>query len=194
MGYGAVTAESMVNLNLSGGGGLLVTVLLANPPQALLSFLFLTYNGLYTCTLLADEWCGYGYEQKLLRVTNSIGSQRSTYRLQPPYRYGIPLLILSGTLYCLASQSLFLARVSSFDSTGKEDTMNSVSTVGYSNIAIITAIFLGGILIVLGSLNGFQNTNLGCLLQVVAVLRLVLLVTGRVLIRTLPVCRFCGVQ
>jgi len=46
MGYGAVTAESMVNLNLSGGGGLLVTVLLANPPQALLSFLFLTYNGL----------------------------------------------------------------------------------------------------------------------------------------------------
>jgi len=144
--------------------------------------------------LLADEWSGYGYEQKPLRVTNSIGSQHSTYRLQLPYRYGVPLLILSGTLYWLALQSLFLARVSSFDSTGKEDTMNSVSTIGYSDIAIITAIFLGGIAIVLGSLNESQNPNLGCLLQVVAVLRSVLLVTGRVVRRTLPGCRFCGVQ
>ena len=37
----------------------MITVLVANAPQVILSFLFLTYNGLYTCMLLADEWNGY---------------------------------------------------------------------------------------------------------------------------------------
>ena len=60
LGYGAVTSESLVAWhNLMGSRGLLLTVLVANSPQVLLSFLFLTYNGLYTCMLLADEWNGY---------------------------------------------------------------------------------------------------------------------------------------
>ena len=60
MGYGAVTSQSMIAWGFSkGSGGLLLIVLLANAPQVLLSFLFLTYNGLYTCMLLTDEWNGY---------------------------------------------------------------------------------------------------------------------------------------
>ena len=53
--FGAVTPESLVAWNERGSGGLLLTVLVANSPQTLLSFLFLTYNGLYTCMLTASE-------------------------------------------------------------------------------------------------------------------------------------------
>ena len=160
LGFGAVTAESMISWNAPGSKGLLLTVLVANSPQALLSFLFLTYNGLYTCMLMADEWSDYAHDRKPLRVTNPIGVQRSTYRLQLPYKYGIPLTILSGTLHWLVSQSLFLARVASFED-GEEDTYGSISTVGYSCIAIITVIILGFIVVALGILNGFRKYRPG---------------------------------
>ena len=91
-----MTSESLVGWNIPGSGGLFLNVLMANSPQALLSFLFLTYNGLYTCMLMAKEWNDYAYERKTLRVTNPVREQRSTYRLQLPYKYGIPLIVLSG--------------------------------------------------------------------------------------------------
>lgn len=156
MGYGTVTSESMVSWDLSGPGGLLINVLVANLPQVVISFLFLTYNGIFTCMLLATEWNGYAHKRKPLRVTNPDGAQVSTYRLQLPYKYGIPLLIISATLHLLVSQSLFLANVSYYNDERESDTTNSISTIGYSCIAIITFIFFGGILILLGLLNGFR--------------------------------------
>lgn len=157
LGFGTVTSESMVAWNMPGSGGLLLIVLVANSPQAILSFLFLTYNGLYTCMLMANEWSNYAYERKSLRVSNPVGDQRSTYRLQLPYKYGIPLTVLSGTLHWLVSQSLFLARAATFNSDGEENTRESISTVGYSCIAIITVIVLGVIVVALGILNGFRR-------------------------------------
>lgn len=164
MGYGAVTSEAMIKqTGLTGFSGLLFIVLVANLPQVLLSFLFLTYNGLFTCMLLGDEWNGYAHERKTLRVTNPTGLQRSTYRLQLPYKYGIPLLILSGTLHWLVSQSLFLARVASFTRDGHmdPDPTTLISTVGYSCIAIITVIILGAIVVLLGILIGFRKYRPG---------------------------------
>ena len=110
LGFGAVTSESMVAWEFFGSRGLILGVLVANSPQALLSFLFLflTYNGLYTCMLMAGEWSDYAHKRKPLRVTSPVGAQRSTYRLQLPYKYGIPLTVLSGTLHWLVSQSLCL--------------------------------------------------------------------------------------
>ena len=143
------------------GGALLRIIILANSPQVLLSFLFMTYNGLFTCMLLAEEWNGFAHERKPLRVTSPEGEQRSTYRLQLPYRYGIPLLILSGTLHWLVSQSLFLARVSAFDEQGVEQTSLSISTIGYSCIAIITVIILGTIVVILGIAFGFRRYKPG---------------------------------
>lgn len=161
LGFGAVTLETLVNWNKSGSSGLLLNVLVANSPQALLSFLFLTYNGLYTCMLMANEWSDYAYERKALRVTDPVGDQRSTYRLQIPYRYGIPLTVLSVILHWLVSQSLFLARVASYDSKGEEDTSEMKSTIGYSCIAIISVIIVGAIIVTLGILNGFRRYRPG---------------------------------
>ena len=155
MGYGAVTGDSIFDLNLEGSNGLLLNALIANLPQVVLSFLFLLYNGLFTSMLLADEWNGYARKRKPLRVTDPKGAQRSTYRLQLPYKYGVPLLTASAILHWLVSQSLFLVNMNGYRASGQELVL-TLSTLGYSCIAIITVICLGAILILLEVLNGFR--------------------------------------
>ena len=54
-------------------------VILANLPQALLSYLYLLFNGLLTCMLGTEEWPHYYLTRKPLRVTSPKGKQRSTY-------------------------------------------------------------------------------------------------------------------
>lgn len=54
LGFGAVNPKSFVNQN--GKRQLIVTVLTANAPQAILSFLYVTYNGMYSCVLAGREW------------------------------------------------------------------------------------------------------------------------------------------
>ena len=160
MGLGTVNQDTMTSVNL----GLIPTVIVLNSPQLLLSFLFLTYNGLFTCMLLSNEWNGYAYERKSLRVTNPTGTQRSTYRLQLPYKYGIPSLVISGTLHWLVSQSLFLALVIQVNASGYEEPLDWIlvpTQIGYSCIAIIIAIFFGSIVVLLIILNGFRRYKPG---------------------------------
>lgn len=162
MGYGAVNGDSVLDWNPGGSSGLHLIALIANVPQVVLSFLFLLYNGLFTSMLLADEWNSYARERKPLRVTDPKGAQLSTYRLQLPYKYGIPLLIASATLHWLVSQSLFLVNMIGYRTKGQQFQFKgqpltlTLSTLGYSCIAIITVIFLGAIIIILEVLNGFR--------------------------------------
>jgi len=107
--------------------------------------------------LLAEEWGGYAHKRRALRVTSATAKRRSTYWLQLPYRYSVPLLVASGTLHWLVSQSIFLARVTVLDETVAEDPAESISTCGYSNIAIIFVIILGSIVVLIGIAHGFRN-------------------------------------
>lgn len=108
--------------------------------------------------LLAKEWRKYGSKSNFLRVTTPTGRQRSTYRLQLPYRYGVPLLIGSGTLHWFVSQSIFLARVDIVDS---DQVVDRISTCGYSPIAIICGVILGFIVVLVGIANGFRKVRGG---------------------------------
>jgi hypothetical protein len=89
IGFGTVTARSVVGVAPT---GLIPTTLFANLPQGILSFLYLTYNGLFSCMLGAYEWNRFAQFRKSLRVTAPEGSQRSTYYLQLPYTYAIVCL------------------------------------------------------------------------------------------------------
>lgn len=91
LGFGSVSANSVVSIAPT---GLIATTLFANMPQAILSFLYLTYNGLFSCMLGADEWSRFALFRKPLRVTLPVGNQRSTYYLQLPYTYAIVSLLL----------------------------------------------------------------------------------------------------
>ena len=117
-------------------------ILLANLPQTILSFLYLTYNSLFTCMLAGHEWSLFSHHHRTLRVTSPRPGQRSTYWLQLPYTYAIPLMTLSGLFHWLTSQSIFLARIEISDPLGKT-TPASRSTMGYSCIAVIFVLMLG---------------------------------------------------
>ena len=136
-------------------------ILLANAPQVILSFLFLTYNGLFSSMLLMEEWSGFAHERKALRVSWPVGVQRSTFWLQLPYKYGVPLMIMSGVLHWFVSQSIFLVHVIQLDHEDNVDPKNSISTCGYSNIAIISVIILGSIIVLLGLLAGSRKYKEG---------------------------------
>ena len=165
LGFGNVNAESLIqiknNEDLSSAAGVIATVLIANSPQILLSFLYFALNGILTCMLLAEEWNAYATKRKFLRVTSPTGAQRSTYRLQLPYRYGIPLLVASSILHWFVSQSIFLARVNVIDSTGTEVPGEDISTCGYSPMALIAVIILGSIVVLLGICFGFRKSRGG---------------------------------
>ncbi|RDW85190.1 hypothetical protein BP6252_02780 [Coleophoma cylindrospora] len=158
LGFGTVDSKAVVGVAPT---GLIATVLFANLPQGILSLLYLTYNGIFTCLLGANEWSLFAHTRKSLRVTLPVGQQRSTYYLQLPYTYSIPLLILSGSLHWLMSQSLFLALVNVYDDMGVQDPDSSLSTVGYSCIAILFAIVVGSVAVVAGIANGFRTFKPG---------------------------------
>ena len=145
---------------MEGLTGLHFSILISNSPQVLLSFLYLTYNGLFTCMLMGHEWSGYAHVRKPLRVTSPAGSQRSTYRLQLPYKYGLPLLVLSGTLHWLVSQSIFIIHINWY----KDGVLNlhtQSDSFGYSFIAIIALVTLGGIMLLIGIFYGFRRYKPG---------------------------------
>ncbi|KAJ2996647.1 hypothetical protein NUW58_g906 [Xylaria curta] len=87
---------------------LLTGILIANSPQLLLSASYMAYNNLFTRLQMAQEWAMYGTGYSPLRVTVPQGMQKSTYRLQLPYKYRIPLIALSAFLHFLVSNTIYV--------------------------------------------------------------------------------------
>ncbi|KAK7715451.1 hypothetical protein SLS57_006838 [Botryosphaeria dothidea] len=144
VGFGELRGNNLLALSTSTMG----SIFLANAPQALLSYLYVAFNALYTCMLVAREWAAYAAARKPLRVTTPLGVQRSTYWLQLPYRYALPLTVASGLLHWLASQSLFMVSVTILD--GAREPSREVQTCGYSPVAIILTTAVGSVLVVGG--------------------------------------------
>ena len=86
LGFGQVNINAVVGI---APRGLIAKVLFANLPQGILSFLYLTYNGLYSCMLGAHEWSLFATRRQAVRVTAPVAQQRSTYYLQLPYWYAV---------------------------------------------------------------------------------------------------------
>jgi hypothetical protein len=78
LGFGQVHSDTLISGwaldNISNYSlAITVSVLVANTPQALLSFLYLTLNGLLTNLFLAEEWSTFAQQRKPLRVLNQRG-------------------------------------------------------------------------------------------------------------------------
>jgi hypothetical protein len=151
----------------SGSSGLIANVFIANLPQAVLSAIYFTYNGLFTCFMLGKEWNQYSFQRKGLRVSSQPrGAQRSTYFLQLPYKFALLLMVTSGVLHWLCSQSLFFVNIvihpvpgvstaivektkSYFDSR-----YSNYMTCGYSPRAIISVICIGLVMVIAAIFTG----------------------------------------
>ncbi|OCL09335.1 hypothetical protein AOQ84DRAFT_431347 [Glonium stellatum] len=145
-GLGTLNGNNLLSMSTSLVGG----VILANVPQAVLSYLYLCFNALYTCMLVAHEWARFFYERRTLRVTSPSSQQRSSYWLQLPYTYAVPLTVASGLLHWLASQSLFMVQITVVNDDGEPDPGLSISTCGYSPVAIILTTIVGSFIVLGG--------------------------------------------
>ena len=121
-----------------------VISLLANLPQLLVSLLHLNYNSIFTCMVMEKEWHNFAHGRKALRVSSPAEGQRSTYFLSLPYRYATPLIVLSGTMHWLVSQSIFPAQINPNGEPYEPypDTA-FVRSWGYSCIALVFILALG---------------------------------------------------
>ncbi|KAI1741226.1 hypothetical protein F4680DRAFT_458100 [Xylaria scruposa] len=118
-------------------------VLLANTPQLVLSLWYFSFNNLFTRLQLVTEWEQYGKDFLPLRVTDPEGKQKSTYRLQLPYKYGLPLITLSALLHWLLSNTIYTI-VSIGDPSLPDD---AIATLGYSPVSLLLVATLAAILI-----------------------------------------------
>jgi len=164
MGIGALDARTFVPSPITGTGpaSLLQNVIVANAAQLIFSLIFFAYNSLVTTMALATEWNSFAACRKGLRLSGGtpVGAQRSTYRLQLPYRVALPLIAVSGTLHWLISQSIFLVYLEAYTPTTRYDgtehsgpTTNGwppdIITCGWSPPAVLAAVILGAVMLLL---------------------------------------------
>ncbi|KIW71268.1 hypothetical protein PV04_03451 [Phialophora macrospora] len=153
IGFGRVTPVTIITGWDVGKKGsptsmILSSILIANLPQTILSFLYLNLNGLLTSMWLASEWSDFASQRKTLRVSKPKESQRSTHFLQLPYKIAVPLMVLSGLLHWLISQSIFLAVIAEYAPTGRLFDDVAIASCGFSPLAMILVIVFGGLIIV----------------------------------------------
>lgn len=148
-GFGTLDPATIIGQDALQRGlkGLIEAVLLANTPQLICSIIYVFYNALLTAMLFAAEWHSYYLKKKPLRVSQPTGQQRSTYHLQLPLRYSVPLLVASTTLHWLISQSLFLTRIVVYrDGIPLDAPGDEASQVAFSLLPIVCVIVLGSTL------------------------------------------------
>lgn len=94
--------------------GYYTTLITVNAPQLILSFIYLLVSMPHKKLQVEKEWNSYALAYKPLRVSFPHGSQTSTYRLQLPSLYSIPLICTSAALHWMMSNCLFIL---TFDGT-----------------------------------------------------------------------------
>ncbi|ETS82215.1 hypothetical protein PFICI_07217 [Pestalotiopsis fici W106-1] len=149
-------------------------VLVANSPQLLLSFCYLAYNNLFTRLQMAKEWATYSQGYYPLRVTDPKGEQFSTYRLQLPYKYSIPLIACSILLHWLLSNTIyvFVSAGGYFDNDlftyqrGYDSSLpdGTIVSVGYSTWSLIVMLAVSVTLVTIPIALSFKKLPSGSLI------------------------------
>ncbi|KAK9780437.1 hypothetical protein SCAR479_02552 [Seiridium cardinale] len=82
--------------------------IIANSPQILLFLWYLSYNTVLTRWHMATEWDEFWTSSRPLRVTTPNGQQLSTYWLQLPLKYGIPMMVANATIHWSLSNAFYI--------------------------------------------------------------------------------------
>jgi hypothetical protein len=144
---GLDSTNTDTTLEITKGLSTTANVLIANTPQVIISFVYLYYNNVLTCMLLAHEWSIMATNHQPLRVSRPRGKQRSTYYLQLPYRYILPLMAAMSCLHWLLARSIFLLQVKVFNNAGAEKPDGSIHVCSYSLFAIMIVLCVGAVMI-----------------------------------------------
>ncbi|CAI6341145.1 unnamed protein product [Periconia digitata] len=137
-------------------------VLLANTPQLVVSLIYISYNSVFSSMLMGLEWSQYAHIRRPLRVSYPKPGQRSTYRLQIPYRYGVPMMILVGSMHFFVSQSIYMVRLRIYTPEGMQIQDQFITTCGFSVLAwLVTTILVAVPLLVVVVACGFRTYRPG---------------------------------
>jgi hypothetical protein len=134
--WGAASNSALYRSTSTSAVATLWSAWLANLPQLLVSFCYFTENLVCTSMAGSEEWQHFATSRKSLRVTKPTGKQRSTYFLQLPHRWSLPLTGIGGALHWLVSQAFFLIRVDNVDGG------DSTSACGVSLLSLLVLIFV----------------------------------------------------
>ncbi|RSL62691.1 hypothetical protein CEP53_004706 [Fusarium sp. AF-6] len=153
LGFGAVTEVTLIrqsSRSITMSFNMTESVILSNLPHFVFSGLYFQYNALFTGMLAAKEWSDFGRKRKGLRVSSDPrGEQRSRYFLQLPYRWSIPLILMSMLIHWMLSQSIFLVVIDFGD--------EFATTCGYSPIAIFAVIIVAIVMALAVVIAGYQR-------------------------------------
>jgi hypothetical protein len=144
---GLSSTNTDTTIAMTKGFSITADVLLANSPQLIISFAYLFYNNVLTCMLFAHEWSAMATTRQTLRVSRPRGEQRSTYYLQLPYMYAVPLMAAMSCLHWLVARSIFLLQVKVFNNAGAEKPDGAIHVCGYSPFAILVALCVGAVIL-----------------------------------------------
>ncbi|RSL94620.1 hypothetical protein CEP52_012516 [Fusarium oligoseptatum] len=153
LGFGAVTEVTLITesgRDITTSFSMTESVILSNLPHFIFSGLYFQYNALFTGMLAAKEWSDFGRKRKGLRVSSDPrGEQKSRYFLQLPYRWSIPLILMSMLIHWVLSQSIFLVVIDFGD--------EFATTCGYSPIAIFAVIIVAIVMALAVVIAGYQR-------------------------------------
>ncbi|KAK3377448.1 hypothetical protein B0H63DRAFT_451333 [Podospora didyma] len=138
-------------------GDLIGSILTANFPQIILSTWYFLYNTMFTRILASKEWNSFscsGYRS--LRVTDPQEEQTSTYRLQLPYRYSIPMVFLSICMHWFVSSAMYVFIVEGgyhqgtmpVRVEGEGLSHDAFVSIGFSTIAVLVVSILPVLMLV----------------------------------------------
>ncbi|CAH0026570.1 unnamed protein product [Clonostachys rhizophaga] len=155
LGVGKISPYTLIStwdVPSAGDAAVVCLVLLTNLPQAVFSFLYLLLNGIMTTMVATREWTNYADAiPKALRVSFPKRGQRSTFFLQLPYRYSLPLIISSVLMHWLISQSFFMVQMIEIRTWESQEDQEDIevtditTTAGYSPMAM----FLAGVVLLI---------------------------------------------
>ena len=153
LGLGKVTRDLFISgwaiAKLPVQNGVVASVLVANSPQLALSLLYFLANTLVTLMASNREWNRFSvrgavkHAPKTLRTSCPVGQQQRTYFLQLPFRFAVPLIMVSAILHWLISQSIFLATVSYYRADGTLKEAFAVASCGFSPMGMILVLITG---------------------------------------------------
>lgn len=125
------------------------SLVLANTPQLLITVSYYYYNSVLTSMLASAEYSSYGISRKPLRVTWPVkgSQQRSTYWLNIPYLYGVPILLMYMVLHWLVSQSVFYLVFIPYNVRGQPYSRFESRSISYSNLPILCSCVVGFVMV-----------------------------------------------